>query len=210
MNLKMKRILVIMAFLVTSCFQVIQGQDVEAFVTALMRQYPEARLLDIYKSCFQDYMGAEHLVNDAESARAYLEQELATTDADKLLPWFFEPCGVNGRYVRVSLKAVLDGKITADMLLDAFIASANDTDRPSVEQWSNQWHDIIAVIDGMGLNLPHCDEDRQFIEQVLAQGKYAISHSPEYREAYSPHYRIVRRDIFDRQLKERLTSHCCH
>lgn len=28
-----------------------------------------------------------------------------------------------------------------------------------------------------------------------------ISHSPEYREAYHPHYRIVERGIFERELK---------
>ena len=204
----MKRILFVIIVMLSGCVQVVQGQEVDAFVTELMRQYPESRLLDIYKSCFQDYMGAEHLVNDVESARAYLEQELATTEADKLMPWYYEPCGMNGRYVRVSLKAVLDGKISTDMLLDAFIASANDDSRPSVEQWADQWRVIVAVIDDMRLDLPHYDEDKQFIEQVLAQGKYAISHSPRYREAYSPHYRIVRRDIFDQQLKGRISSHC--
>ena len=54
------------------------GEDVKRFVSHLLQMYPEARLLDIYKSSFQDYMGAEHLVNDTASARAYLEHELAT------------------------------------------------------------------------------------------------------------------------------------
>ena len=39
---------------------VIQAQDVEKFVSNQMQTYPKSRLLDIYKSCFQDYMGAEH------------------------------------------------------------------------------------------------------------------------------------------------------
>ena len=38
------------------------AMGVEDFVNELLREYPKARLLDIYKSCFQDYMGAEHLV----------------------------------------------------------------------------------------------------------------------------------------------------
>jgi hypothetical protein len=32
-------------------------------------------------------------------------------------------------------------------------------------------------------------------------GKYAISHSPEYCEAYHPHYRIVENGIFEREIK---------
>ena len=195
-----KRLLTILAM--TICLTtMLRAQTVESFVAGLLQQYPEARLLDIYKSSFQDYMGAEHLVGDIESARGYLEQELSTTTSVDLQDWYYEPCGVEGRYVRISLKAVIDGKITPEVLLDAFVRSANGSERPTVEQWTDRWHQMIAVIDSMSLDLPHYEEDKQFIEKVLAMGKYAISHSPEYRDAYSPHYRIVRRDIFDKELK---------
>ena len=53
----------------------------------------------------------------------------------------------------------------------------------------------------MNLSLPHYQDDKSFIDSILSVGKYAISHSPEYREAYHPHYRIVERDIFERALK---------
>lgn len=195
-----KRLLTILAMAI-SLTTMLQAQTVESFVTGLLQQYPEARLLDIYKSSFQDYMGAEHLVGDIESARGYLEQELSTTTSVDLQDWYYEPCGVEGRYVRISLKAVIDGKVTPEALLDAFVRSANGSERPTVEQWTDRWHQMIAVIDSMSLDLPHYEEDKQFIEKVLAMGKYAISHSPEYRDAYSPHYRIVRRDIFDKELK---------
>ncbi len=185
------------------------GQEIEAYVTGLLEQYPQARLLDIYKSCFQDYMGAEHLIGDTASVRSYLEQELRTTEATDLQPWYYEPCGMAGNYIRVSLAAVKDGHITAEQLLDAFIASANGAQRPQVQDWAARWHDLVGIIDRMGLTLPSYDQDKQFIEDVLAQGRYAISHSPEYREAYAPHYRIVRRDIFERDLLPMLSC-CCH
>ena len=53
----------------------------------------------------------------------------------------------------------------------------------------------------MKMDLPNYQEDRQFIDSVLSVGKYAISHSPDYREAYHPHYRIVERSIFEREIK---------
>ena len=191
-----------------ACWTPASSQSVEAFVTRLLEQYPEARLLDIYKSSFQDYMGAEHLVSDAASARGYLEQELATTSVAELMPWYSEPCGVEGQYVRVSLRAVHEGLISGEKLLDAFISSAN-VERPSVESWRERWQQMIDVIDHMDLKLAHYQEDKQFIENVLAQGKYAISHSPEYRDAYKPHYRIVRRDIFTQELAPLLPHPCC-
>lgn len=205
----MKRTLTILLTVMVSCYSMsIHAQDVETFVGGLLKQYPKARLLDIYKSSFQDYMGAEHLVNDTASVKAYLEQELATTDTSDLMAWYYEPCGVNGNYVRVSLRAVKEGIITADALLNAFIASANG-ERPAVESWASRWHEMVSAIDRMELTLPHYEQDRQFIEEVLAMGKYAISHSPDYRDAYSPHYRIVRCDIFERDLKPLLPPQCC-
>ena len=140
----MKRLPVL--FLVMTYCLMIQGQEIEGFVTGLLEQYPKARLLDIYKSCFQDYMGAEHLVGDTATARAYLEQEIAETQGTELMPWYYEPCGINGQYVRVSLKAIHDGFVTSSQLLEAFVNSAN-TDRPSVEQWTGLWHKMTERID---------------------------------------------------------------
>ena len=177
------------------------AQDIQTFVQKQMETYPKSRLLDIYKSCFQDYMGAEHLVSDRQRVKAYLDEELQSTSLDSLMTWLYEPCGVDGRYVRVSIRAIKEGLIKEDMLLDAFIRSANTSERPSVESWRDRWHVIIGTIEQMQLQLPNYDKDKQFIESILSAGKYAISHSPEYREAYHPHYRIVEKGIFEREIK---------
>ena len=72
-----------------------QAQDIEGFVARQMQTYPKSRLLDIYKSCFQDYMGAEHLVSDRQSVKMYLEAELNATSLDELMPRYYEPCGID-------------------------------------------------------------------------------------------------------------------
>ena len=182
------------------------AQDIQTFVQKQIETYPKSRLLDIYKSCFQDYMGAEHLVSDRQRVKAYLDEELQSTSLDSLMTWLYEPCGVDGRYVRVSIRAIKEGLIKEDMLLDAFIRSANTSERPSVESWRDRWHVIIGTIDQMQLQLPNFDKDKQFIESILSAGKYAISHSPEYREAYHPHYRIVEKGIFEREIKPWITG----
>ena len=180
------------------------GEDllsIEGLVNRQMQNYPKSRLLDIYKSCFQDYMGAEHLLSDRQRVKAYLDEELNTTSLDDLMPWYYEPCGIDSSYYRVSIKTIKEGFITEDQLLDAFIRSANSETRPSVESWSNRWHMIIGTIDRMKLDMPNYQEDKQLIDSVLSVGKYAISHSPDYREAYHPHYRIVERSIFEKEIK---------
>ena len=177
------------------------AQDIRGFVSRQIETYPESRLLDIYKSCFQDYMGAEHLVSDRQRVKAYLDEELQTTSLDDLMPWYYEPCGVYGQYIRVSIRAIKENLITEDLLLDAFIRSANSEKRPSVESWRDEWHKIIGTIDQMEIGLSRMGQDRAFIDSILTVGKYAISHSPEYREAYRPHYRIVEKGIFEREIK---------
>ena len=179
----------------------ISAQDVEGFINRQMQTYPKSRLLDIYKSCFQDYMGAEHLVSDRQRVKAYLDEELNTISLDDLMPWYYEPCGIDSSYYRVSIRAIKESLVSEDLLLNAFIRSANSEKRPSVELWSERWHKIIGTIDQMKLDMPNYQEDKQFIDSVLSVGKYAISHSPDYREAYHPHYRIVERNIFEKEIK---------
>ena len=194
----MKRYLCLISVLVGAL--TLHAQDIQGFVNSQLQTYPKSRLLDLYKSCFQDFMGAEHLVSDRQRVKAYLDEEMNTTTLDELMPWLYEPCGVDSSYYRVSIRTVKEGIITEDMLLDAFVRSANSADRPTVGAWSKRWQEIIGTIDQMNLNLPHYDVDRQFIDSILSVGKYAISHSPEYRIAYRPHYRIVERSIFEREI----------
>jgi hypothetical protein len=198
-----KRLLLSIALIMSVA---ISAQDIEGFVNRQLQSYPKSRLLDIYKSCFQDYMGAEHLVSDRKSVKAYLDEELNTTSLDELMPWYYEPCGIESCYYRVSIRAIKEGIITEDQLLDAFIRSANSETRPSVESWSDRWHMIIGTIDQMKLDLPDFQEDKQFIDSVLSVGKYAISHSPDYRNTYHPHYRIVEKRIFECEIKPLITE----
>ena len=198
----MKRGLLLSIALIMSV--AVSAQDVEGFVNRQMQAYPKSRLLDIYKSCFQDYMGAEHLVSDRQRVKAYLDEELNTTSLDDLMPWYYEPCGIDSNYYRVSIRGIKESLVSEDLLLNAFIRSANTEKRPSVESWSKRWHKIIGTINQMKLDLPNFQEDKQFIDSVLSVGKYAISHSPDYCEAYHPHYRIVERNIFEREIKPKI------
>lgn len=182
------------------------SQDIASFVNRQMQEYPKSRLLDIYKTCFQDCMGAEHLVSDTASTRNYLDYELSATSLSDLVPWYYEPCGVNGNYVRVSLRTVKEGLISKEQLLEAFIRCANSARRPSVESWKHRWREIADTIAKMNIQFPHYNEDKQYIDSILSAGKYAISHSQDNRDAYHPHYRIISREIFDKELFPLITK----
>ena len=144
------------------CSIVIQAQGVKGFVKKQLQTYPQLRLLDLYKSCFQDYLGAEHLVSDRQRVKAYLDDELNTTSIDDLMPWNYEPCGIDSNYYRVSIRAIKEDVISENMLLDAFIRSANSSKRPTVESWRDRWQVILGAIDQMQLSIPHYQKDKAF------------------------------------------------
>jgi hypothetical protein len=167
------------------CSIVIQAQDIKGFVGRQLQTYPQLRLLDLYKSCFQDYMGAEHLVSDRQRVKAYLDDELNTTSIDDLMPWNYEPCGIDSNYYRVSIRTIKENVISENMLLDAFIRSANSKKRPTVDSWRDRWHVIIGTIDQMQLGLPYYQQDKAFIDNValeawspLAEGRHRIFKNP--------------------------------
>ena len=145
------------------CSIVILAQGVKGFVNKQLQTYPQLRLLDLYKSCFQDYMGAEHLVSDRQRVKAYLDDELNTTSIDDLMPWNYEPCGIDSNYYRISIRTIKESVISEDLLLDAFIRSANSKKRPTVESWRDRWNVIIGTIDQMQLGLPYYHQDKAFI-----------------------------------------------
>lgn len=193
----MKRIsLIILAVLFSLTNVYSQSKKkVEQFVKEQISTYPKIHLVDIYKSCCQDFMGSEHMISDRASVHNYLLKELSEANGIDRQTRSWEACGIEGDYVRIDLNVVIDGLIDADSLTNWFIESANYTNKHSLEDWIQYWQAIESVVDGMNLNLPDYEKEKQFISDMLKKGQYACSHSSEYRDTYKPHYRIISKDV---------------
>lgn len=175
----------------------------KASIEVLMRDYPQATLQDVYKSCFQDYFGVAHLLGSREQVYNYICKEL---DADDYVEGyrFYEKCGWQGNHYRVYLNAIKEGYITADMLTDAFMASAPEVAPQVTECWVNQWQVIERVVRESIPDLYNLEADSNSINEMLRQGKYVMHHSRRFNAAYHPHYRIIRRDVFERDILPKL------
>ena len=176
---------------------------VRSSIREQLGEYPESRAQDIYKSFCQDYLGPEHLIPDPEAARAYLQSELAEYRADleagryKVPAQRFHFTGDRKNFVRVDLSVVLDGLISADALLDAFVRSANQGPKMTVGEWETSWQSVAGTLRRDFSRIPDLERDLQQIDSLMAGGHYILHHSPEYGEAYHPHYRIIERGIFN-------------
>lgn len=172
---------------------------VKEMVEEMMREYPQATLQDVYKSCFQDYFGVAHLLGSREQVYNYICKEL---EADDYVEGsrYYEKCGWQGNHYRVYLNAIKEGCITADMLTDAFMASAPEVAPHVTECWVNQWQVIERVVREYCHDLYNLEADSNSINGMLSQGKYVMHHSRRFNAAYHPHYRIIRRDLFERDI----------
>ncbi|MDR2497791.1 MAG: hypothetical protein LBD21_11780 [Tannerellaceae bacterium] len=164
-----------------------------------LQQYPESRVKDLYKSFFQDKFGPGHLVADTTGAGAYLRRELGSCSCTE--GEAFEHTGWEGNFVRVNLSVVKNNLVPYDVFLDAFFRSAQDIKTPSLEEWRKEWAAIEQIIRAKAPSLPDYESDLAEIDRNLAKGIYMGHHSRVYEETYAPHYRILRKDIFEKEIK---------
>ena len=198
----MRKLLLILAL---ACSFSLFGQSIDTIAvrSAIEMQlvtYPESTLQDIYKSFYQEHFGPGHIISDTASARRYLVRELS--EMGKIQSPYFETTGSQGDYVRVYLSAVSDSLITAEQLLDAFVRSANLWQEPTVS-WLEKWEAIVSIIQANKIELEGFETDLPLLTEA-ARNNQAVHHSRRYNEAYHPHYRIVERSIFERELMQAL------
>lgn len=169
-----------------------------------MKDYPASTLKDVYKNFFQDAFGPGHLMTDAPDAidrmANYLRSECKEAKREADLCPYYVKTGWHGRFYRVNLSVINDGKVPFDTFLDAFIESARNFTLPSVNDWSMEWAEIERVFISCGYKVPYYEADSKAIKSLLREGKYASHHSEEYNEAYHPHYRLIEKSIFEQRL----------
>ena len=191
-------IIVCLAVMMASCEDTRDKQIREAVVNQL-NVYPHSTLQDLYKNFFQDRFGPGHLIPDTAEADNYLRFEL--TSFDKATGPYYEPTGWEGCFYRVNLSVIRENLVPFDVFFDAFVQSANQIVPISIEQWKDEWLVIDAVIQTMNLTLPDYEKDRHEIIEMLEQGEYVMHHSSLFEQHYDPHYRIIEKVIFEKEIK---------
>lgn len=163
-----------------------------------LRDFPKSTLQDLYKSFFQDRFGPGHIVSDTSAAGNYLRHELNSSEIFHEI--YYEPTGYESNYYRVNLSVLKENKMSYQEFFDAFIRSVEQVNLDDISEWKTEWSEIESVIISMDLGLEHFEEDLEMIQSVLEQDKYAIHHSRVYNAEYHPHYRIIERSIFEKEI----------
>ena len=191
------------AHLLNSCHS--QTHPREDFVRSYFLKYPEATLQDIYKGSFQDVFGPAHLLTNREAVENYINREIET--AESLEGEDYVPCGWQGNFYQVNLKVIADGRIPIDDFVDAFMASANGIDTTLTQAWLEEWEQLQQATRKIVPHLQGFKEDSTLLANLLKQGKYVVHHSRKFNQHYHPHYRIIRRDLFEKKIFPKLNRH---
>ncbi len=149
-------------------------------------RYPLAGPLDIYKLLYQGILGAEHLLRGGEAAFAErLVTEYTAVGPPVPAELLWEPVRPDGGLGRLHLRPYkARGGDPAALIAAALEAGLKSWGSKSLlqevwEAWSA--HESCPVPEAA----------RKLTIRLAAEGYPAVHHSPEYRGAYQPAYRLV-------------------
>ena len=137
------------------------------------RSYPQAEPQDLYKLVFQDLYGPGHLLTDSAAAVRYISKEVAEMD-DHVYP---DVLGEQGIYPFPLYEYTLcdSNFVRVNLVL--------------VKRGIIPLDKLVSALLRSTEGLPTPDS------------KFVMTHSSAFKAAYDPHYRIIRRDIFDQEFR---------
>lgn len=144
-------------------------------------KYPLMRPQDAVKLVYQSAFGCGHLVKNRETAMSMLKNEMESINADEG-DRLFVPIG--GGYVRLDLYSAKAKGISYEKICDIFMESANSGEKTSFEEKL----EILKKLANEGKTPFGKDELSEYLSGYNGE---AVSHSSEYRLAYTPSYRVI-------------------
>ena len=161
-------------------------EELEQILREHAKRYPLMQPCDAVKLIYQNEFGGGHLIRDEEACLNYLRREYADLEKDPTAP-MYEDIG-NG-IVRVNLAAVREEAL--EQLGQDFIASAAKH-KGTLDSFLNKLG-VLHKLTTAGVFSFDLDALNAYLSEYKAAGYPAVSHSPEYRQAYNPAYRVILR-----------------
>ena len=161
-------------------------EELRAILIAHAKRYPLMQPTDAVKLIYQNEFGGGHLIRDEEACLNYLRREYADLEKNPTAP-LYEDIG-NG-IVRVNLAAVKPEDL--EQLGRAFIDSAAKH-KGTMDRFLNKL-EVLRKLANEGVFNFDTNALSSYLTEYKAASYPAVSHSPEYRQAYNPAYRVILR-----------------
>ena len=159
-------------------------EELKAILITHAKRYPLMQPRDAVKLIYQNEFGGGHLICDEEACLNYLRREYADLEKDPSAQLYEE---IGNGIVRVHLAAVKPEDLT--QLGQDFIASAAKH-KGMLDSFLNKL-EVLRKLTAEGVFTFDTNALSAYLSEYKAAGYPAVSHSPEYRQAYKPAYRII-------------------
>ena len=159
-------------------------EELRAILITHAKRYPLMQPRDAVKLIYQNEFGGGHLICDEEACLNYLRREYADLEKDPSAQLYEE---IGNGIVRVHLAAVKPEDLT--QLGQDFIASAAKH-KGTLDSFLNKL-EVLRRLTAEGVFTFDTNALSAYLSEYKAAGYPAVSHSPEYRQAYKPAYRII-------------------
>lgn len=151
------------------------------------KRYPLMEPCDAVKLIFQNEFGGEHLISEPNATLAWLRAERASTPSD---PEAAPVEDIGNGMVRISLAALESSDRALRVLNRDFFRSAQLHVGRRKTFLSKL--DTLRTLAGEGAFSFTPQELEAYLERYISAGCCPLSHSPAYRAAYHPAYRVVK------------------
>lgn len=157
-------------------------------VSHLLSQFachPHMQPQDAVKLCYQGAYGCEHLITDRAHAREWLFEEMATAVPTGRLT---EP--ISSRFCRVNLGDWRELGLKPEWLLTLFFRSAAWSAAYPRETADTEFAALLCEARREGIRIGAFSEEQWDSFRSRYHGD-AVRHTPSYRAAYQPAYRVL-------------------
>ena len=148
---------------------------------------------DVYKLFYQGVHGPAHMLKNLNSAEQYLYSEYRNV-GESTHEFLLDPVSLDGSVVRVNLRPYKAQRGNIKKLFKVLHLSAQQI-RGENEEFVAVWDQFVPLVKAGQLQFP-LHEVKIFDEQLRTHGPRTVHHSPEYREANKPAYRVVMREVY--------------
>lgn len=155
---------------------------------AEIKRHPHSKVEDIYKFIHQASFGSEHAVKDTIAVRKWMENEISNLDLS-INDEMFNQLSPDGKLVRINLRPYLNKGFDPNLLLDAFIKTANNF-KGKANDFKMYWKAAEKLAKSNKFKFTS-EELNAFFEEQSKNKLHAIHHSREYELEYKPAYRVI-------------------
>ena len=157
--------------------------------------YPISKETDYLKMIYQSVFGVGHLIKDLDKAKNYLLFEMENLTYEKFESLYEY---ISDDFVRINLRPYKFLNLDIDELLNGMIDCANSN--------TGTYQDALCKIDILRdlVKTKVINININYIDEILKQYPNELPlfhHSEEYRQAYSPHYRVVKASFISDDLR---------